>query len=90
MNRFIWSSDEFPAPPRDGRHVYLLEVIGSQLGAERGAGFFEVTYAGTEGFPMRADERLHLIFDQPSGTQGRAVRRLAAGAKWSRLFGGPL
>ena len=79
-----------PAPPRDGRHVYLLEVIGSQWEPNEERDSFEVTYAGTEGFPMRVDERLHLILTNPQELKVALSAGWPLVAKWSRLFGSPI
>ncbi len=51
---------------RDQQHIYLLEVVsgfGESMNPERD--LFEVVFESTPGFPMGADEQLHLILTNP-------------------------
>lgn len=52
------------APQRDPGDIFLFEVIGgNSVSPDRE--LFEVTFASTPGFPMVADQRLHLILTNP-------------------------
>src|SRR5260370_38000991 len=51
---------------RDQQHIFLFEVIGNpEESVNPGQDLFEATFTATPGFPMGANEQLHLILTNP-------------------------
>jgi hypothetical protein len=55
-----------PGAGRDQQHIYLFEVIDAPWQRIRPEGdLFEVVFGSSDGFPMKANEQLHLILTNP-------------------------
>ena len=53
-------------PQRDQQDIFLFEVIGGDHPLSLDHELFETVFTSTTGFPMRADQNLHLVLATPA------------------------